>query len=134
MDAQARTTLVWNTLRFAYGAVLALAGLDKLVGTNFIADWSGYISPFVSAHLPVGTGVFLAGMGIVEIVVAIMLMTKWTRLGGYLSIAWLVLISINLLMLGLVDIAVRDVLLAVGAFALAELTVAVDDMRVKPQV
>jgi hypothetical protein len=68
-------------------------------------------------------------MGVVEIAVAVLLATKWPRIGGYLSIAWLVLIAINLLMLGYVDIAIRDVLLAVGALALAELTVAVEQLK-----
>jgi len=43
------------------------------------------------------------------------------------------LISINLLMLGYIDIAIRDVLLAVGAVALAELTVAVEQLQLVPQ-
>lgn len=124
-----RVTFVWNLLRFSYGAVLVLAGLDKLFGTNFIVFWPKYISPFVAGLLPVPTSVFLGAMGVVEIAVAIMLFTKWSRIGGYLSVAWLVLIAINLLMLHDIDIAVRDVLLAVGAFALAELTVAVEHLR-----
>jgi hypothetical protein len=109
--------------------VLVLAGLDKLLGTDLIVYWPKYISPFVASILPVSTGVFLATMGIIEIAVAILLITKWPRIGGYLSVAWLILIAINLLMLGYIDIAVRDVLLAVGAVALAELTVAVEQLK-----
>jgi len=44
-----------------------------------------------------------------------------------------VLIAINLLMLGYIDIAIRDVLLAVGAIALAELTVAVEQLKLVSQ-
>jgi hypothetical protein len=129
MEGTKRVVFSWNLLRYAYGAVLVLAGLDKLLGTDLIVYWPKYISPLVAAYLPVSTGVFLAAMGVIEIVVAIMLVTKWPRIGGYLSVAWLVLIAINLLMLGYIDIAVRDVLLAVGALALAELTVAVEQLK-----
>lgn len=129
MEGHKRVVFSWNMLRYAYGAVLVLAGLDKLFGTDLIVYWPKYISPFVAGILPVSTGAFLAFMGIIEIAVAVMLVTKWPRLGGYLSVAWLVLIAINLLMLGYVDIAVRDVLLAVGAAALAELTVAVEQLK-----
>jgi hypothetical protein len=129
MEGTKRVVFSWNLLRFAYGAVLLLAGLDKLIGTNLIVYWPKYISPLLASYLPVSTGVFLGAMGVVEIAVAILLVTKWPRIGGYLSVAWLVLIAVNLLMLGYVDIAVRDVLLAVGAAALAELTVAVEELK-----
>jgi len=133
MKGNARVTFSWNLLRYAYAAVLLLAGLDKLFGTDLIVNWSKYISPFVAANLPVSIGVFLAFMGIVEILVAILLATNWPRIAGYLSVVWLVIIAINLLMMGYVDIAVRDVLLAFGAFALAELTVAVEELKLVPQ-
>lgn len=129
MEGHKRVVFSWNILRYAYGVVLVLAGLDKLLGTDLIVYWPKYISPFVASILPVSTGVFLATMGIIEIAVAILLITKWPRIGGYLSVAWLILIAINLLMLGYIDIAVRDVLLAVGAVALAELTVAVEQLK-----
>lgn len=133
MQGNARVTFSWNMLRYAYGVVLVLAGLDKLLGHNIIVHWSKYISPFVAGMLPVSTPVFLGFMGVVEIVVGILLLTKWPRIGGYLSVVWLVLIAINLLMLGLVDIAIRDVLLAFGAAVLAELTTAVEELKLVPQ-
>lgn len=129
MQGNARVTFSWNLLRYAYAAVLLLAGLDKLLGTDLIVSWPKYLSPFVAGYLPVSVGVFLAFMGVVEIVVAILLATSWPRIGGYLSVLWLVLIAVNLLILGYVDIAIRDVLLAVGAAALAELTVAVEELK-----
>jgi hypothetical protein len=129
MTGEKRVALSWNLLRYAYGAVVLLAGLDKLLGTDLIVSWPKYISPFVASILPVSTGVFLAGMGIVEILVALMLLTKWPRIGGYLTVVWLLLISINLLMLGYIDIAIRDILLAFGAFVLSELTVAVEQLH-----
>lgn len=123
----------WNMLRYAYGAVLLLAGLDKLLGTDLIVYWPKYISPLVGTHLPVSVGMFLGFMGVVEIAVAILLVTKWPRIGGYLSVVWLVIIAVNLLMLGYTDVAIRDVLLAVGAVALAELTVAVEQLKLVPE-
>lgn len=133
MEGNKRVVFSWNLLRFAYGAVVLLAGLDKLLGTNLIVYWPKYISPFVGSHLPVPVGVFLGAMGVIEIAVAIMLLTKWPRIGGYLSVAWLVLIAVNLAMLGYFDIAIRDILLAVGAVVLAELTVAVEELKLVSQ-
>lgn len=133
MDGNERVLLSWNVLRYAYAAVLFLAGLDKILGTNLIVEWPKYISPFVSSLLPVSAGVFLVVMGVVEVAVAGLLATKFARLGGYLSVFWLVIISINLLMFGAqyIDIAVRDLLLAAGAYALAELTIATEALGLR---
>jgi hypothetical protein len=118
-------TAAWRSLRFAYGAVVLLAGLDKVFGTNLITFWPKYVSPFVAGTLPISIGAFIVIIGIIEVVVAILLFTKWTMLASYVSVAWLVLISINLLMIGgMLDIAIRDLLLAVGAFAGAQLAAA----------
>ena len=42
-------------------------------------------------------------------------------LGAWIAAAWLVLIALNLATLGLFDIAVRDLAMAVGAYTLARL-------------
>jgi hypothetical protein len=48
-------------------------------------------------------------------------LTRWTRLGAWIAAAWLVLVAVNLVTLGLFDIAVRDLAMAVGAYTLARL-------------
>jgi hypothetical protein len=127
MTPDARTKISWSLLRYSYGAVILLAGLDKILGTDLITYWPKYISPFVLGLLPVSVHVFLVAMGIIEVIVAIAMLTKLPRLAGYVSIAWLLLIAVNLFLGGFTDIAIRDILLAVGAFVLAELTVVVEE-------
>lgn len=125
MNSDARVKLSWNLLRYSYGIVILLAGLDKVLSTNLIAEWPVYVSPFVISILPVSVPVFLVTIGVIEVVVALMMLTKFPRLAAYISVAWLLLISVNLLLGGFIDIAVRDVLLAIGALVLAYLTEAV---------
>lgn len=109
-------------IRFPYGIVFILAGLDKIFSTNLIVYWPKYISPPVLAAIGQrGVLPFLVGMGIVEIIVGAMLLTFWPRLASRLGIAWLILISINLVLLGAYDIAIRDILLAFALLALAYL-------------
>lgn len=131
MTTNSHVTFSFNLLRFSYGGVLLLAGLDKIFATNLITDWAGYLSPAIAEMLPVSVGVFLIGMGIVEVAVAVMLLTKFQRLGAYLSVVWLLLISVDLIMLGMLDIAIRDILLAVGALVLAQLTEALEASSVQ---
>ena len=97
-----RMRFSWNLLRYSYGIVILLVGLDKVLGLGLITDWPMYISPLALSLLPVSVTTFLIAIGIIEVVVALMLLTKWPRLAGYLSIAWLVLIAINLLLAGFV--------------------------------
>ena len=73
--------------------------------------------------MPVSADVFMRGVGIIEMIVGLAILTRWTRLGSYLAACWLVAIAVNLVaMEKFYDIAVRDLLLAVAAFALARLT------------
>jgi hypothetical protein len=62
-------------------------------------------------------------VGVIEMIVGLAILTKWTRLGAYVASAWLVLIAINLVSTGMFfDIAVRDVERALAAFVLARIT------------
>jgi hypothetical protein len=47
-------------------------------------------------------------------------LTGLTRLGAYVVMAWLVLLALNLVAAGHLDIAVRDLVMAVGAFTLGQ--------------
>jgi hypothetical protein len=50
-------------------------------------------------------------------------LSKWTKIGSYIVMLWLLGIAVNLLTTGMFyDLAVRDVEIAIGAFALSQLT------------
>lgn len=113
----------WWMLRAGFGVVPALAGLDKILRTNLLADWPSYISPLARAVLPVSGDAFMQVIGVIELVVGVAILTVATRLGAYAAAAWLLLIAANLITTGhYFDVAVRDVLLAVAAYTLARLT------------
>ena len=59
------------------------------------------------------------GIGIIEIVIGLLTLSHWTKEGAWLIIAWFALIVLNLLsMMTYFDIAVRDTVMAIGAFVL----------------
>lgn len=107
-------------LKIVYGLLPIAAGLDKF--TNILTNWSQYLSPSLANLLPVSPTSFMMVVGIIEIVAGIIVLSKWTVLGAYLVMIWLFLIAINLIILGLYDIAVRDIVMAFGALSLAKLT------------
>jgi hypothetical protein len=66
---------------------------------------------------------FMHVVGVVEIVAGIIVLTHWTKIGAYVVMAWLLAIALNLLTMGrFLDVAVRDIGLAIAAFSLAQLT------------
>lgn len=114
-----RLSSLYRPLWLTYGLVPLLAGLDKFF--DLLADWESYLSPAIAGLLPMSPGTFMAIVGVVEMAVGVMVLTRWPRLGAWIAAAWLVLIAVNLVLLGRFDIAVRDLAMAVGAYTLARL-------------
>ena len=123
MDARSdgRLDSVWWALRIGLGLGPFLAGLDKFF--NLLANWEMYLSPLAVKLLPVSGPTFMKIVGVIEMIVGLAILTRWTRIGAYVAMVWLVLIAINLVSTGMFfDLAVRDLEIAIGAYALARLT------------
>jgi uncharacterized membrane protein YphA (DoxX/SURF4 family) len=120
-SAESKVHTLWLLLKWTYGLVAIAAGADKFF--NLITHWEQYVSPMIISMLPIPLPQFMYLVGIIEIVVGILILTKYTRWGAYLIMAWLLLIVVNLLSMGMYyDICVRDTVMAVGAYVLAQLT------------
>ncbi len=62
-------------------------------------------------------------VGVVEILAGIIVLSKFTRWGAYIVMLWLIGIATNLALTGMFwDLAMRDIEIALGAFALAQLS------------
>jgi uncharacterized membrane protein YphA (DoxX/SURF4 family) len=108
-------------LRVAFGFGPLLAGLDKFA--NILVNWEKYLSPTVTRILPISATSFMHIAGIVEIIVGLAVLFGATRVFGYIAMIWLWCIAINLITTGTYyDVAVRDILLGMGAYALARVT------------
>ena len=103
-------------LKLTFGLVPIVAGLDKF--TNILTDWSQYLNPAVADLLPVSAATFMMIVGVIEVVAGILVLVK-TELGSLIVSAWLVLIALTLIAgWNYVDVAVRDIVMAIGAFSL----------------
>jgi len=108
-------------LRIAFGLGPLLAGLDKF--TNILVNWEKYLSPTIQRMLPVSAVTFMHLVGVIEVVVGLGILAGASRVFGYIAMVWLWGIAANLISLGTYyDIAVRDILLGCGAYALARVT------------
>ena len=108
-------------LRIAFGLGPVLAGLDKF--TNILVNWEKYLNPLVQRMLPISAMTFMRGIGVIEAIVGLAILLGATRTFGYIAMIWLFAIAANLVSMGAYyDIAVRDILLGIGAFSLARVT------------
>lgn len=119
MDGRLKS--IWWALRIGLGSAALLAGLDKFF--NLLANWESYLSPMVTSLVPVSATTLLRVVGVVEMAVGLSILLGLTRLGAWVAMGWLVAIAVNLLTTGqYFDVAVRDLEMAIAAFALARLT------------
>ncbi len=115
---QAKVKKLWNILRITFGIVPIVAGLDKFF--NLLVHWEKYLGG-IQSLVPVSPAIFMDIVGVIEIAAGIMVFV-YTKLGSYIVMLWLVGIALVLISGGMFDIAVRDLVLAVSAFVLSQLT------------
>jgi uncharacterized membrane protein YphA (DoxX/SURF4 family) len=106
-------------LRLGLGATAFLAGADKF--TNLLTDWRKYIAPQAKKNLPVSSKTFMRTIGVIEMVVGVGILSPGHRTSSYAASMWLLAIAANLALNKDYDIAVRDLNMALGAFALGQL-------------
>lgn len=112
--------LVKTILKYTFGLVPIVAGLDKF--TNILTDWAQYISNGFAEMIPFEPTTFMMIVGVIEIIAGVLVLTK-TKIGAYVVSAWLVAIALTLIFSWTyVDVAVRDLVMAIGAFSLAKLS------------
>ena len=116
-----RVNVGWWALRIGLGVGPIITGIDKYF--NKLADWGMYLSPLATKTLPVSAATFMHVVGVVEVIAGLIVLSRWTKIGSYIVMAWLIAIAVNLLTTGMFfDLAMRDVEIAIGAFVLAQLT------------
>lgn len=123
-----KTYNTWLLLKIAYGLLFIVAGADKFF--NIIVNWGKFVNPMILETLHINLFTIMLVVSIIEITLGLLVLTKWTRAGAYGIALWFLIIAINLLsMMNFFDIAVRDIVLAIGAIALARLTEIKDEIK-----
>ena len=114
----------YQILHLGFTVAPILAGLDKFLG--LLTNWDQYLAPSVNNILGGYGHQFMLAVGVIEIVAGIGVMLK-PKIFGYVVGFWLLGIIVNLLLIpGFLDVALRDLGLALGAFALARLSAVYD--------
>jgi hypothetical protein len=114
----------FNLLKFTFVVVPIVAGLDKF--TNLLTQWDQYLNPNLVSLLPFSTTTFMMIVGVIEIVAGLIVWKK-AEIGGFIVAAWLTAIALSLLAsFSYVDVAVRDLVMAISAFTMARLATVVN--------
>ena len=112
------SVIAFQVLRAGFTVAPILFGLDKFF--NVMTDWTRFLPEFVTDV--VSGAVVMAVVGVVEIAAGIGVWLR-PRIFSYVVTAWLGIIIVTLVIAGgFLDIALRDLGLLLGAFALAQLS------------
>jgi uncharacterized membrane protein YphA (DoxX/SURF4 family) len=116
LSAISATEKVISILRWTYGLVPIVAGADKFM--HLLTNWDKYLAPSIAEILPMSANSFMSTVGIIEIVAGLLVIFK-PKIGSLVVALWLVGIALSLLLTGqYFDVAVRDIVMAIGAFCL----------------
>lgn len=108
-----------NLLKLTYSIVPIVAGLDKF--TNLLTNWADYLGTY-KTMIPFDPSGFMKIIGVIEIIAGIIVLVR-PLIGAYIVMIWLICIALELITgTHFYDVAVRDLVMAVGAFSLAQLT------------
>lgn len=119
LQIMATISQLQQTLKLTFGIVPIVAGLDKF--TNLLTNWADYLGNN-AGMIPFDALVFMKIVGVIEIIAGILVLAR-PLIGAYVVMAWLICIALQLLIGGnYLDVAVRDLVMAVGAYTLAQLT------------
>lgn len=111
---------IYSVLKYVFVILPVVAGLDKF--TNILTDWTQYINPIILDILPLTGSTFMMIVGVVEIIAGLIVLRN-SYIGGFIVAAWLTGIALSLIAGWMyVDVAVRDLVMAISAFSMAKLS------------
>jgi len=115
----------YQILHLGFTIAPVIAGLDKFL--HLLANWDRYLAPWLANLSPIGGHAAMRVVGVIEIAAGILVALK-PRWGAPVVGAWLCLIILNLLGMGTyLDVALRDLGLALAAVALWRLSLEFSD-------
>jgi hypothetical protein len=114
----------YQILHIAFTVAPILAGIDKFF--HVLCNWDQYLAPWIANLSPIGGHNLMLVIGVIEIIAGLLVAVK-PKIGAPIVGVWLLGIIINLLTMGTYfDIALRDLGLSLGAWALWRLSMEYD--------
>jgi len=103
-------------LKLVFGIVPIVAGVDKFL--NLLTYWPDYMAVSIQEIIPIQVSLFMKLIGVIEISAGILVLFR-PLLGAYVVMLWLIVLGLQLIFGGHhFDVAVRDLVMAAGAYGL----------------
>ncbi len=119
-NSQQALKQTYNLLKYTFAIVPIVAGADKF--TNLLTNWEQYANPSIVSLLPFSSSAFMMIVGIIEIGAGIIVLRK-AEIGGYIVAGWLTVVALTLLAgFSYVDVAIRDLVMAISALSMARIS------------
>jgi len=110
---------IQGTLKVTYGILPVATGLDKF--THILTRWEDYLGRAKNI-IPFDPVLFMKGVGVIEIIAGLLVFLR-PLAGAYVVMIWLICIALQLIINTYYwDVAVRDLVIAIGAHVFAQLT------------
>ena len=122
----ARLHISYYLLKIIYGIIALAAGIDKFFHF-FSSNAEQFISPYVTALIPLSATHIIYGIAVLEIIIGILILSKYTKWGAYAFMVWYGIIILDLLTLsGFMVLALSNTGHALANFTLAQLATFVE--------
>ncbi len=116
-----KLTIIWWLLKITYGLYWGSIGIDKFFG--LVTESENRVGNITLSLLPLSLPRLLQVVGIAEILIAFLILTRWPRYGAYAGITLMVAIVLNLVAMGAhYDIAIHGATIGMGMIAFLILT------------
>lgn len=122
----ARLQLSYYLLKIVYGIIAFVAGVDKFFHF-FSSNAEQFVSPYVVSLIPLSAMHIIWAVAVLEIVIGILILSKFTKWGAYALMLWYVIIILDLLTLsGFFILCLSNAGHAIANFTLAQLATFVE--------
>lgn len=95
-------------LTYTFVVFLFCIGLDKIVQTNLITNWQLIVGPTVQFLLPFSLGTVVMIEGAVEILLGILLLTRWKKYSIAVLVVTILLVIVDLFILHFYNLAIHE--------------------------
>ena len=106
-------------LTYTYVVFLFAIGFDKIVQTDLISSWQILVGPLTRFLLPfLSLGSIVMLEGVIEIALGILLLTRFKIAALGFLVVTIAIVIVDLFMLHYYNLAIREIILVVGCFAM----------------
>ncbi len=105
-------------LTYTFAIFLFVIGFDKIVQTDLISNWSTLVGPLTHFLLPIKVGSIVMVEGVLEILLGILLLTRWKKISLAFLVVTIGIVIVDLFILHYYNLAIREIILVIVCFAI----------------